>query len=98
MASVVLNALPAFRVSVRAPLLLSAPLFRQFSKKMAGLPRVYFDISADGAPLGRIIMEVGAMQPAKQLKCRSQICRSFAALSASQDPVTQINSQHYTDY
>lgn len=95
MASVVLNSLPAFRVSVRAPLLLSTPLFRQFSKKMAGLPRVYFDISADGAPLGRIIMEVGAMQASKVLNSRCQMCRSFAALSASQDPVTQINSPHY---
>lgn len=98
MASVVLNALPAFRVSVKAPLLLSTALFRQFSKKMAGLPRVYFDISADGTPLGRIIMEVGAMHPVKQLNSRSEICRSFAALSASQNPVTQINSLHYTDY
>jgi hypothetical protein len=30
---------------------------RNFSSKM-GLPRVYFDMSADGQPVGRIVMEV----------------------------------------
>jgi hypothetical protein len=30
---------------------------RNFAKKM-GLPRVFFDMSADGQPLGRIIIEV----------------------------------------
>lgn len=30
---------------------------RNFSKEM-GLPRVYFDMTADGQPVGRIIIEV----------------------------------------
>jgi hypothetical protein len=40
---------------------LQASLFvagvRNFSSKM-GLPRVYFDMNADGQPVGRIVMEV----------------------------------------
>lgn len=33
---------------------------RNFAEKM-GLPRVYFDMSADNQPLGRIIMEVSVV-------------------------------------
>lgn len=32
-------------------------LIRKFGQKM-GLPRVFFDMSADGQPLGRIVIEV----------------------------------------
>lgn len=31
---------------------------REYSKKKMGLPRVFFDMAADDAPIGRIIMEV----------------------------------------
>lgn len=32
-------------------------LLRNFADKM-GLPRVFFDMAADGQPLGRLVMEV----------------------------------------
>lgn len=35
-------------------------LLRNFSQKMS-LPRVFFDMTADGAPVGRIIMEVSTI-------------------------------------
>lgn len=34
-------------------------LVRSFAKEM-GLPRVFFDMSADGASVGRIVIEVSA--------------------------------------
>ncbi|XP_059469684.1 peptidyl-prolyl cis-trans isomerase-like [Neocloeon triangulifer] len=58
MASAAIHSLQAFRVSVRVPLLYGSTVLRQFATKMSGLPRVFFDISADGAPVGRIIMEL----------------------------------------
>jgi hypothetical protein len=36
---------------------LSVAVVRNFASKM-GLPRVYFDMSADNQPVGRIVMEV----------------------------------------
>lgn len=35
----------------------SLSLLRNFASKM-GLPRVFFDMAADGQPLGRIVIEV----------------------------------------
>lgn len=35
----------------------TAAFIRNLSKKM-GLPRVFFDMTADGAPVGRIVIEV----------------------------------------
>lgn len=35
----------------------SVSFIRNLSKKM-GLPRVFFDMTADGSPVGRIVMEV----------------------------------------
>jgi hypothetical protein len=37
---------------------------------------VFFDMTADGAPLGRITMEVGTADPAHQSSCSScRLCR-----------------------
>lgn len=40
----------------------TATFLRNFSKKM-GLPRVFFDMTADGAPVGRIVIEVSTKFP-----------------------------------
>lgn len=38
----------------------SSLLVRNYGKKMS-LPKVFFDMSADGAPVGRIVMEVSSV-------------------------------------
>jgi hypothetical protein len=40
---------------------LNFTLIRNFAKNTMGLPRVFFDMSADGQALGRIIIEVSLL-------------------------------------
>lgn len=79
----------AFAVQCTLRPLLSSLLISNFSKKM-GLPKVFFDMSADNQPLGRIVIEVSEKTRAfakRQVNLRRHFDIHHACLQVISSPV-----------
>lgn len=66
------------------------PLFRSFTSKVN--PKVFFDVSIKGEPVGRITFELNANVTPKTAENFRQLCTGEAGMTSSGVPMTYKNS------